>query len=165
MYVAHCDGSDRSDPHTIAPSAISAWIDPEATQRAVLPIGSAQYSRDERDVKGEVPKCQGGEVGRSGNLQDAAAERTRRLERIEEERNPRSSGVPEDRTRLEPRTLAVPTQDEDRRPGKHTPRTHQASGEAWPSQDKGKSLKQKREERFVMEPVKDHVHNDLKLIE
>ncbi|KAJ1082352.1 hypothetical protein NDU88_002520 [Pleurodeles waltl] len=111
-----CDGSDRSDPHTIAPSAISAGVDPEATQRAVLPIGSVWYSRDERDVKREVPLCQGSADGRSGNLQEAAAEKTRRLERIKEKRNPRSSGVPEDRTRLEQGTLTVPTQDEDCRP-------------------------------------------------
>ncbi|KAJ1190135.1 hypothetical protein NDU88_006874 [Pleurodeles waltl] len=116
MAVGGCDGSDQSDPHTIAPSALSAGVDPEATQRAVLPIGSARYSRVERDVKGEVPVCQEGEDGRSGNLQESAAVKTRRLERIKEERNLRSSGVPEDSTRLEPGTLTVPTLDEDRRP-------------------------------------------------
>ncbi|KAJ1123793.1 hypothetical protein NDU88_002260 [Pleurodeles waltl] len=114
-HLCSCDRSDRSDPHSIAPSAVSACVDPEATQRASLPIGSTWYPWDERDVKGEVPECQA-EFVRSGNLQEAAAERTQRIERTKEERSLRSSGVPGERTRLEPRALTVPTRDEDRRP-------------------------------------------------
>ncbi|KAJ1165943.1 hypothetical protein NDU88_006360 [Pleurodeles waltl] len=111
-----CDGSDLSDPHTIAPSVTSAWDDLEATKRAALPIGAALYPRDARDVKGEVPVFQGSAVGPSGDFQEAAAERTRRLERIQEERSLRPSGIPEDRPRLEHRILTVPSRDEDRRP-------------------------------------------------
>ncbi|KAJ1138205.1 hypothetical protein NDU88_004596 [Pleurodeles waltl] len=64
----HCDGSDRSDPHSIAPSAVSACVDPEATQRAALPIGSTWFPRDEKDAKGEVRERQA-EFVQSGNLQ------------------------------------------------------------------------------------------------
>ncbi|KAJ1188144.1 hypothetical protein NDU88_004908 [Pleurodeles waltl] len=84
-------------PHTIAPSVTSAWDDPEATQRAALPIGAALYPRDARDVKGKVPVFQKSPVGRSGDFQEAAAERTQRLERNQEERSLRPSGIPEDR--------------------------------------------------------------------
>ncbi|KAJ1217560.1 hypothetical protein NDU88_005154 [Pleurodeles waltl] len=48
-----------------------------ATQRAALPIGSTWYPQDKKDIKGEVPERQAESV-RSGNLQEAAAERTRR---------------------------------------------------------------------------------------
>ncbi|KAJ1190129.1 hypothetical protein NDU88_006868 [Pleurodeles waltl] len=72
-FLQACDGSDRSDPHSIAPSAVSASIDPEATQRAALPIGSTWYPRDERDIKGEVLEHQA-ELVQSGNLQEAAAD-------------------------------------------------------------------------------------------
>ncbi|KAJ1104211.1 hypothetical protein NDU88_001623 [Pleurodeles waltl] len=41
------------------PSAVSAWVAPEATQRAAHPIGHAWDTRDERAVKGEVPERQG----------------------------------------------------------------------------------------------------------
>ncbi|KAJ1115902.1 hypothetical protein NDU88_004122 [Pleurodeles waltl] len=113
--ITQCDGSDRFDPHAIAPSAASAGGDLEATQRAALPIGPTWYSRDERAVKGEVPERQR-EIVRSRNYQEAAAEQTRRNEKTKEERNLRSPGVPGERTRLEPRALMVPTRDEDRRP-------------------------------------------------
>ncbi|KAJ1122921.1 hypothetical protein NDU88_001394 [Pleurodeles waltl] len=43
----------------MAPSAVFAWVAPEATQRAALPIGHAWDTRDERAVKGEVPERQG----------------------------------------------------------------------------------------------------------
>ncbi|KAJ1199069.1 hypothetical protein NDU88_002907 [Pleurodeles waltl] len=115
MRLSPCDGSDRSDPHEIAPSAVSAGGDPEARQRAPLPIGSTWCLRDERAIKGKVPECQE-EIVRSGSLQEAAAERTRRNEKTKEERSLRSSGVPGERTRLNPRALTVPTRDEDRRP-------------------------------------------------
>ncbi|KAJ1109967.1 hypothetical protein NDU88_007324 [Pleurodeles waltl] len=84
-------------------------------QRATLPIGSTWCPWDERAVKGEVPERQEEIVG-SGNLQEAAAEQTRRNKKTKEERSLRSSGVPGERTRLEPRALTVPTRDEDSRP-------------------------------------------------
>ncbi|KAJ1187100.1 hypothetical protein NDU88_003879 [Pleurodeles waltl] len=104
-----CDGSDRSDPHSIAPSTVSAWVAPEATHRAALHIG---YTRDERAVKGEFPERKE-EFVRSGNLQEGVSGADRRIERTREERSRRSSGVPGERTRLEPRALTVPTRDED----------------------------------------------------
>ncbi|KAJ1152401.1 hypothetical protein NDU88_005176 [Pleurodeles waltl] len=116
VAIGCCDGSDRSDPHTIAPSVTSAWDDPEATQRAALPNGAALYPRDARDVKGEVLVFQRSAVGRNGDFQEAAAERTRRLETIQEERSLRPSGIPEDRPRLEHRILTVPSRAEDSRP-------------------------------------------------
>ncbi|KAJ1159501.1 hypothetical protein NDU88_000008 [Pleurodeles waltl] len=54
----------------------------EVTQRSNLPIGSALYPRDPGDVKGEVPEFQESGDGRSGDFQEAAADRTRRLKRI-----------------------------------------------------------------------------------
>ncbi|KAJ1087128.1 hypothetical protein NDU88_000322 [Pleurodeles waltl] len=110
-----CDGSDRSDPHAIAPSAVSAGGDPEATQRAALPIDSTWCPQEERAIKEEVRESKE-EIVWSGNLQEAAAERTRRNEKTKEERSLRSPGVPGERTQLDPRALRVPTRDEDRRP-------------------------------------------------
>ncbi|KAJ1197077.1 hypothetical protein NDU88_000939 [Pleurodeles waltl] len=110
-----CDGSDRSDQHAIVPSAVSAGGDPEVTERATLPNGSTWCPRDERAVKGEVLERQEEIVG-SGNLQEAAVEQTRRNKKTKEERSLRSSGVPGERTRLEPRALTVSTWDEDRQP-------------------------------------------------
>ncbi|KAJ1211030.1 hypothetical protein NDU88_006392 [Pleurodeles waltl] len=89
--------------------------------------------RDRRAVKREVPERQG-KVVRSGSLQEGVSGADRRSERTREERSRGSSGVPGERTRLEPRALTVPTRDEDRRPGRQTPRTRHASGEAMPSQ-------------------------------
>ncbi|KAJ1216829.1 hypothetical protein NDU88_004428 [Pleurodeles waltl] len=106
---------DRSDPHSIAPSTVSAWVALEATQRAALPIGYTWDTRDERAVKGEVPEHPGRFV-RSGNLQEEVSGVDRRSERTREERSRRSSGIPGERIRLESQALTVPTQDEDRRP-------------------------------------------------
>ncbi|KAJ1200580.1 hypothetical protein NDU88_004403 [Pleurodeles waltl] len=75
-----------SDPHAIVPSTVSDGGDPEAAQRAALPIGSTWCPRDERAVKGEVPEHQE-EIFWSGSMQEAAAERTQRKEKTKEERS------------------------------------------------------------------------------
>ncbi|KAJ1154620.1 hypothetical protein NDU88_007363 [Pleurodeles waltl] len=66
---------------------------------------------------GQEGRKRGG-PGASGGIRPerASAEQTRWIERTKEERSLRSSGVPGERTRLEPRALMVPTRDEDRWP-------------------------------------------------
>ncbi|KAJ1202381.1 hypothetical protein NDU88_006181 [Pleurodeles waltl] len=85
-------------------------------QRSGLPIGSALYPQDPGDIKEEVPEFNGGVDGRRGDFQEASADRTRRLERIQVKKSLRSSEIPEDRPRPEQRIITVPTRDEDRRP-------------------------------------------------
>ncbi|KAJ1192784.1 hypothetical protein NDU88_002090 [Pleurodeles waltl] len=94
----------------MAPSTVSAWVAPEATQRAALPICYAWDTWDERAVKGEVPERQG-EAVRSRPRKEGV---TGADQEGEESTNSRSSRREE--TRLEPRALTVPIRDGDRRP-------------------------------------------------
>ncbi|KAJ1115486.1 hypothetical protein NDU88_003710 [Pleurodeles waltl] len=118
----------------MAPSTVSAWVAPEATQRAALPIGYTWDTRDEKAIKGEVPECQERFV-RSRHLQEGVSGADRRSEMTREERSRRSSGVPGER---KPDWNHEPSQSqpgtEIAGPGKQAPRTRHASGEAWPSQ-------------------------------
>ncbi|KAJ1180095.1 hypothetical protein NDU88_005319 [Pleurodeles waltl] len=54
-----CDGSDRSDPHTIATGAATAWDDPEVTPRSTLPIGSGLSPREPVALKGQDAEFRG----------------------------------------------------------------------------------------------------------
>ncbi|KAJ1111428.1 hypothetical protein NDU88_008752 [Pleurodeles waltl] len=80
----------------MAPSTVSAWVAPEATQRAALPIGYTWDTRDERAVKGEVPELQGKAV-RSRHRQEGVSGAD---QGGEESTNSRSSW--REKTRLEP---------------------------------------------------------------
>ncbi|KAJ1144152.1 hypothetical protein NDU88_010454 [Pleurodeles waltl] len=71
----------------MAPSTVSAWVAPEATQRAALPIGHTWDTQDERAVKGEVPERQ----------EEADTDRKDLAERTREEGNRRTAGVPGER--------------------------------------------------------------------
>ncbi|KAJ1163648.1 hypothetical protein NDU88_004103 [Pleurodeles waltl] len=112
-----CDGSDQSDPHTIATGAATAWDDPEANPRLSLPIGSGLYPRDPGNLKGQVAELGRSGCGRRGSIQEASEDPTQRLLRTQGTRRPLGpSGNPEIRARPEQRISAVPTQEEERRP-------------------------------------------------
>ncbi|KAJ1113739.1 hypothetical protein NDU88_001981 [Pleurodeles waltl] len=113
----------------MAPSAVSAWVAPEATQRAALPIGHTWDTRDERAVKGEVPERQG-EAVRSRPRKEEVSGADQGGEELT---NSRSFW------REEPDWNHEPSQSQSRTeiasPRKQTPKTRHASGESWPRQD------------------------------
>ncbi|KAJ1103709.1 hypothetical protein NDU88_001130 [Pleurodeles waltl] len=112
-----CDGSDRSDKHTIATGVATAWDDPEVTPRSTLPIGSGLSPQEPGELKGQVAELGGSADGRRGNIQEASEDPTRRLVRTQGTRRLLGpSAKPENGAQPEQRIIAVPTRDEDRRP-------------------------------------------------
>ncbi|KAJ1162227.1 hypothetical protein NDU88_002696 [Pleurodeles waltl] len=114
--------SDRSDPHTSATGAATAWDDLEVTPRSTLPIGSELYLRDPGDLKGEVQEFEGSADGQRGSFQEASENPNQRLVRAQVKRRPLGFlGIPEDGARPERRTITGPTWGKDRRPREANP--------------------------------------------
>ncbi|KAJ1161483.1 hypothetical protein NDU88_001968 [Pleurodeles waltl] len=120
--VGECDGSDPSDPHTIATGAATAWDNPEVTPRSALPIGSGLSLREPGKLKDQFTELRGARMAGEENIQEALEDPTCRIVRTQRMRRLLGpSGTPENGARPEQRIIAVPTRDEDRRPREADP--------------------------------------------